>query len=111
MAQAGARTELSNEDAAAEVLKILGRRWTFLILRNLENAEAMRFNELKKSLGGITSTVLSDRLLELEREGLVAKNIAYGKIEYNLTAAAKELQAVLREVGRWRARRLYAICQ
>lgn len=77
-----------------------------MILRNLEDAEAMRFNELKKSLAGITSTVLSDRLLELEHEGLVAKNVAHGKIEYSLTASARELQVMLREVGRWRARRV-----
>ncbi len=106
MAQTGARTEPSSEDAAAELLKVLGRRWTFLILRNLENAEAMRFNELKKALAGITSTVLSDRLLELEREGLVAKNVAQGRIEYSLTASARELQVMLREVGRWHARRV-----
>lgn len=107
MAQAGASAELAGEEqAAAEVLKVLGRRWTFLILHNLENAEAMRFNELKKSLAGITSTVLSDRLLELEREGLVAKNVVNGKIEYSLTASARELQVMLREMGRWRARRI-----
>jgi DNA-binding HxlR family transcriptional regulator len=85
---------------------MLGRRWTFLILYNLENREVMRFNELKKSLAGITSTVLSDRLLELEREGLVAKNVIQGKIEYSLTASARELQVMLREMGRWRARRI-----
>ncbi len=77
-----------------------------MILRNLEDKDAMRFNELKKSLGGITSTVLSERLLELECEGLVAKNVVRGKIEYSLTAAARELQVMLREVGRWRARRV-----
>jgi DNA-binding HxlR family transcriptional regulator len=106
MAQAGARTELASEEqAAAEVLRMLGRRWTFLILYNLENG-GMRFNELKKSLAGITSTVLSDRLLELEREGLVAKNVIQGKIEYSLTTSARELQVMLREMGRWRARRI-----
>lgn len=111
MAQAGASPALATEEqAAAEILKVLGRRWTFLILHDLEK-DAMRFNELKKSLGGITSTVLSDRLLELEREGLIVKNVVHGKIEYGLTASAKELQVMLREVGRWRARRVYAICQ
>lgn len=61
---------------------------------------------MKRSLAGITSTVLSDRLLELEREGLVTKNIVQGKPEYSLTAGARELRVVLREIGRWRARRI-----
>ena len=74
-----------------------------MILWNLEN-RAMRFNELKKALG-IANTVLSDRLAELEGEGLITKNVVQGRTEYGLTAGARELQAILREVGRWRARR------
>ncbi|WP_415281417.1 winged helix-turn-helix transcriptional regulator [Candidatus Nitrososphaera sp. FF02] len=103
MAQAGADTGPEYE-AAAGIWRILGRRWTFLILWNLEN-KAMRFNELKKALGGIANTVLSDRLAELEGEGLVARNVVQGRTEYGLTAGARELQTILREMGRWRARR------
>ena len=55
------------------VWEVLGRRWALLILRNLHTKEAVRFNELKKLMPGISSTVLAARLLEMEREGLISK--------------------------------------
>lgn len=45
------------------------------ILKNLGTKEVIRFNELKRLLSGISSTVVADRLLELEREGLISKKI------------------------------------
>ena len=50
---------------------VLGRRWSLLILKNLSSKNVVRFNELKRSLKDISNTVLSDRLSELEQEGLV----------------------------------------
>ena len=47
--------------------KVLGKRWSLLILRSLDSKESIRFNELKRILSGISSTVLADRLLELEQ--------------------------------------------
>ena len=88
-----------------DILRILGKRWTMLILKSMGAREAMRFTELKKALAGISGTMLSERLLELEREGLVAKKI-YGavppKVEYRLTASARELLVMLKEIDRWR---------
>jgi DNA-binding HxlR family transcriptional regulator len=59
---------------------------------------------LKRLLTGISSTVLSDRLLELERESLVSKKIypeIPPRVEYRLTSQAKELEIILKELGRW----------
>jgi DNA-binding HxlR family transcriptional regulator len=84
--------------------EILGRRWALLILKNLNTKEAIRFNELKRSMPGISSTVLADRLLELEREGLISKKIypeIPPKVEYRLTVQARELGVILKELGRW----------
>ena len=47
-----------------------------------------RFNELRKLMAGISSTVLSDRLLELDREDLISKKIypeLPPRVEYSLT--------------------------
>jgi len=86
---------------AAETWKILGRRWTIAILQTLASADVLRFTELKKSLRGVSGTMLSERLLELENEGLLTKKV-YGsvlpRVEYRLTASAIELVLVLREV-------------
>jgi DNA-binding HxlR family transcriptional regulator len=70
-------TETGDETVAeiANVWEVLGRRWSLLILKNFCTNEVIRFNEFKKLLPGISSTVLADRLLELEREGLVSKKI------------------------------------
>jgi DNA-binding HxlR family transcriptional regulator len=92
----------------AGIWKMLGKRWTLQILDILSSREATRFNELKRSLAGISGTILSERLLELEREGLVTKKI-YGavpsRVEYRLTASARDLENILAEFGRWCASR------
>jgi DNA-binding HxlR family transcriptional regulator len=88
----------------SNIWELLGRRWSLLILRNLCNKEVIRFNELKRALPGISSTVLSNRLLELEREGLISKKIYLEippKVEYRITPQAKELESILNQLGKW----------
>ena len=88
----------------ANIWEVLGRRWSLLILKNLCNKEDIRFNELKRSLSGISSTVLSERLLGLEREGLISKKIYPEiplKVEYRMTPQAKELQTIINDLAKW----------
>jgi DNA-binding HxlR family transcriptional regulator len=88
----------------SDAWKLLGKRWSFLILKNLNAKESIRFNELKRVISRISSTVLADRLLELEREGLVIKKIypeIPPRVEYSLTSRAKELGIVLGSLGNW----------
>ena len=90
--------------ALVGVWEVLGRRWSLHILKNLSTREVIRFNELKRSLTGISSTVLSERLLELEREGLVTKKIypeVPPRVEYSMTPQAKELEVIIKELARW----------
>ena len=95
--------------------EVLGRKWALLILKNLHTKEAIRFNELKRIMPGISSTVLADRLLELEREGFISKRVypeIPPKVEYRLTIRAGELGVILKELWRltqrWKASRLPA---
>ena len=88
-------------------LEVIGRRWALLILRNLHTKEAVRFNELKRLMPGISSTVLANRLLEMECEGLISKKIYHEippRVEYRLTDRARELGVILKELGRWAQR-------
>ncbi len=88
----------------AHIWEILGRRWALLVLKNLSTKEVIRFNELKRLLPGISSTVLSERLLELDREGLISKQIypeIPPRVEYRLTSRARELETVMKELNRW----------
>jgi len=91
-------------EGVMDTWKVLGKRWSLLILKSLDSKESIRFNELKRTLSGISSTVLSDRLLELEREGLIIKKIypeIPPKVEYSLTFRAKELGVILASLGNW----------
>ena len=96
-----------NLDASCRVLNIwqvLGKRWALPILKNLSTKDVIRFNELKRILPGISSTALSERLADLEREGLVYKKIypeVPSRVEYSLTRRARELEAILDDLGRW----------
>jgi DNA-binding HxlR family transcriptional regulator len=90
--------------AIVNVWEVLGRRWSLHILKNLSTKEVIRFNELKRSLPGISSTVLSERLLELEREGLVTKKIypeVPPRVEYSITPQARELEVIIKDLARW----------
>ena len=90
-----------------DMCKVLGRRWTVLILSNLHTKDTVRFNELKRLLTGISSAVLSNRLLEMDREGLISKKIypeIPPKVEYRLTERARELGVILKDLGRWAGR-------
>jgi DNA-binding HxlR family transcriptional regulator len=84
--------------------EILGKRWSLHILKNLSTNGTVRFNELKRLIPEISSTVLSQRLLELEMEGLISKKI-YSEIpvrvEYSLTHRTKELETILQQLSVW----------
>jgi DNA-binding HxlR family transcriptional regulator len=94
-------------DELVRLLKVLVRRWALLLYENLNAKEAIRFNELKRLMPGISSTVLAERLLELEREGLISKKIypeTPPKVEYSLTIQAKELRVIFKELWKWTQR-------
>jgi DNA-binding HxlR family transcriptional regulator len=57
----------------ATSLGILGRKWTILIIRDMAMMKKERFSEILKSTPGLTPRVLSNRLRELEREGMIER--------------------------------------
>jgi DNA-binding HxlR family transcriptional regulator len=90
--------------AVVDVWEVLGRRWSLHIIKNLSTRNVIRFNELKRALAGISSTVLAERLLELEREGLVTKKIypeVPPRVEYSMTPQARELEVIIKDLARW----------
>jgi DNA-binding HxlR family transcriptional regulator len=88
-------------------VKYIARKWTLLILLELYKGEGKRrrFCELKNCLDGITPKVLSARLKELEKEGLVEKKFDGGsfpvKSEYILTESGLEIVDIVKEMKRW----------
>jgi DNA-binding HxlR family transcriptional regulator len=90
-----------------KTLDILGKRWALLILLELYKGKEKnkRFNELKKGLSDITPKILSLRLSELEREGLIKKQIDNSKIpikcEYSLTESGEDFIHIIEEIKKW----------
>ncbi len=68
---------INNTCEVMTIWEVLGKRWALLILKNLSTKEVIRFNELKKILSGISSTVLAERLLELEKTVLKDRAVGF----------------------------------
>ncbi|HLO36614.1 MAG TPA: helix-turn-helix domain-containing protein [Candidatus Deferrimicrobium sp.] len=86
-------------------VEVFGDRWTPLILRELILG-SRRFNDIHRGLGKMSRTLLSQRLRELERRGIVERTLgATGRTtDYCLTAAGLELEPVVWGLGHWAAR-------
>jgi DNA-binding HxlR family transcriptional regulator len=80
-------------------LEVLGDRWTLLIVRDLL-VGATRFNELARGLPGLSRGLLSKRLDQLERDGL----ITHDDHEYCITPACEELRPIIFGLAEWGAR-------
>ncbi len=84
-------------------IKMVGCKWKILIIRELLTG-TKRFNELKKSVGGITQKVLSAKLKELEQDGLIIREVlsqAPVKVEYTLTDVGYSLRNVIESMRDW----------
>lgn len=84
-------------------LKILGDKWTPLILRDLSSGEST-FSELETSLVGISPRTLSQRLSKLEAEAIVDKTLYCEhppRHRYQITTKGRELQSVLVKMAQW----------
>ncbi len=89
----------------ARTAAVIGSKWTLLVIRDLATG-TKRFNELEKSLSGISAKTLSERLRSLEQENIVTRR-AYPEIpprvEYSLTEKGRALLSLIesmREYGR-----------
>jgi DNA-binding HxlR family transcriptional regulator len=87
----------------SEALEIIGRRWTGAILRAML-AGRTRFNEIASTVPGLSDRLLSERLKELEGQGIVARRVTPStpvRIEYQLTDMGNALVPVVEAVACW----------
>ena len=85
---------------------IIGRRWTGAVLRALMSGQT-RFTELARSIPGLSDRLLSERLKDLEAEGLVVRTVTPTtpvRIEYTLTEMGADLMTALVAVEDWAQR-------
>jgi DNA-binding HxlR family transcriptional regulator len=80
--------------------EIVAERWTPLILRELLNG-SHRFNDLHRGLPRISRALLTQRLGQLEKAGLLQRRPVGSGHEYHLTAAGQALRSVIEALGTW----------
>ncbi|SMQ85815.1 transcriptional regulator, HxlR family [Devosia lucknowensis] len=83
-------------EASHELLVIRPSKWTLVVIVQLRSG-TMRFNELRRNMGGVPQKSLSQTLRELERDGYITRT-AYAtippRVEYDLTELGRELLAL-----------------
>jgi DNA-binding HxlR family transcriptional regulator len=86
-------------------VEIIGRRWTGAIVRALL-AGASRFSEITAAVPGLSDRLCSERLKELEAEGIVARRVIADtpvRVEYHLTEKGASLIEAVSAISRWAA--------
>lgn len=100
------KTDSEEKCPVYRALKVIGRKWTLLILREFQcGGPTRRYNELQRSLGGITSKVLSTRLQEMMDNGLIQRKVHANevpvRVEYQLTRKGRSLEMVIDDIRVW----------
>jgi len=84
-------------------IAMISDKWKVLIIYQLCDG-TKRFNELMRSLQGITQRVLTNQLRELEADGLVSRKVyaeVPPRVEYSLTKVGRTLLPVLEKLEEW----------
>ena len=85
-------------------INILSGKWKLRILRNLYIKKVVRFNELQRNLGNITTKTLTEQLRELEDKKIIKRTIYSEippKVEYSLTDIGSSIEPVLKTLCDW----------
>jgi DNA-binding HxlR family transcriptional regulator len=95
----------SCDGALTQAFKFLGKRWNGVILGTLTNG-ASGFAELRRNVTGISDSVLSERLSELQAAGLIVRAVESGppvSVSYRLSDAGDALIPALHALSVWAA--------
>jgi DNA-binding HxlR family transcriptional regulator len=87
-------------------VELIGRRWSGAIIRAMRS-ECVRFSDITHAIPGLSDRLLSERLKELESEGIVSRTVFPEipvRIEYRLTEKGRDLDAVMEAISDWSAR-------
>jgi DNA-binding HxlR family transcriptional regulator len=96
--------KITKESEFEKLWDVFSKRWNLRILKSLDLTTVMRFNELKQSIRGISANLLSERLDELERLGLVKKiviNETSTHVGYLLNEKCERLKKILLDLDNW----------
>ena len=91
------------ECPVATSVSVFGSKWKLLIIRNLLE-RPWRFNELKKSLDGISQKVLTDSLRTMEDDGIITRTVypeVPPRVEYSLSKLGESMRPILDAMKQW----------
>ena len=87
----------------ATTVSLIGNKWKLLILRNLLT-RPWRFNELRRSLEGISQKVLTESLRQMEDDGLITRTVyaeVPPRVEYALSELGESMRPILASKEAW----------
>jgi len=87
----------------ATTVQLIGNKWKLLILRNLL-VRPWRFNELMKSLDGISQKVLTESLRSMESDGIITRTVypeVPPRVEYALSELGESMRPILDAMQAW----------
>ncbi len=87
----------------ATTVQLIGSKWKLLVMRNLL-ARPWRFNELQKSLDGISQKVLTDSLRSMEADGIITRTVfpeVPPRVEYALSALGETMRPIISAMEAW----------
>jgi DNA-binding HxlR family transcriptional regulator len=90
-------------DMLARAFRFLGKRWNAVVLGQLSAGPA-GFRELSRGIDGISDSVLSDRLTDLAKGGLITRTVDEGPplaVSYELTERGRALMPALEQIALW----------
>ena len=91
------------ECPVATTVQLIGSKWKLLIIRNLLQ-RPWRFNELRKTLPGISQKVLTDSLRSMEADGIVTRTVypeVPPRVEYCLSELGETMRPVIKSLEIW----------
>ena len=97
------KAELLPECPVATTVQLIGNKWKLLIIRNLL-VRPWRFNELQKSLEGISQKVLTDSLRSMEADGIITRTVyaeVPPRVEYALSELGESMRPILESMQAW----------
>ena len=87
----------------ATTVQLIGSKWKLLIMRNLL-ARPWRFNELQKSLDGISQKVLTESLRSMEADGIIVRTVypeVPPRVEYSLSDLGESMRPIIASMEAW----------
>ena len=87
----------------ATTVQLIGNKWKLLILRNLQ-VRPWRFNEMLRSIPGISQKVLTDNLRALEKDGIITRTVfpeVPPRVEYALSELGNSMRPIIQAMEAW----------